>query len=108
MPSVFISIVNVHMLMLVSTFKCQILQLSSISNMNYLTILVATSDVKNSPVFTDLLIQACKSFITLATGGGGLDSTLTTCLKAALISEPVRAEPGAPKWSPIQVLSWPM
>ena len=33
-----------------------------------LTILVATSEVKNSPVFTDLSIQACKSFIALATG----------------------------------------
>ena len=33
-----------------------------------LTILVATSDVKNSPVFTDLYIQTCKSFIGLATG----------------------------------------
>ena len=44
------------MLMLVFTFKYLIFQLSSTSNMN-LTIIVATSD-----------IQACKSFIALATG----------------------------------------
>ena len=68
---------------------------------------MATDNIKTSPVFTDLLIQACKSFIALATGVRGLDSTLTTCLKAALISELVRAEPGVPKWSPMQVLSWP-
>ena len=42
--------------MLVFTFKYQILHLSSISNMN-LTIQVATSDVKNSPVFTDLEVE---------------------------------------------------
>ena len=53
--------------MVVFTFKYQILQLSSINNLN-LKILVATSDVQNSPVFTDLQIQACKSFIALATG----------------------------------------
>ena len=53
--------------MLVFTFKYQILHLASMSNMN-LTILVATTVVKNSPVFTDLYIQACKSFIALATG----------------------------------------
>ena len=51
--SVAVRIVKFHMLKLVFTFKYQILQLSSISNMN-LTILVATNDVKNSPVFTDL------------------------------------------------------
>ena len=49
------------------TFKYRILQLKIVSIMN-LTILVATSDVKNSPVFTDLYIQTCKSFIGLATG----------------------------------------
>ena len=32
-----------------------------------LTILVASSDVENSPVFTDLKIPACKSVIALAT-----------------------------------------
>ena len=52
-PSVAISIVKFQTLMIVFTFKYLILHLSSISNMN-LTILVATSDVKNSPVFTDL------------------------------------------------------
>ena len=41
-----------------------------------LTILVATSDVENSPVFTDLKIQACKSFIALATGGGSYKVSL--------------------------------
>ena len=53
--------------MLVSTFKYQILQLPSIGNMN-LTILVATSYVKNSSVLSDLWIQACKSIIALVTG----------------------------------------
>ena len=33
-----------------------------------LAILVASSDVKNNPVFTDWYIPACKSFIALATG----------------------------------------
>ena len=31
-------------------------------------LLVATRDFKNRPVFTDLKIQPCKSFIALATG----------------------------------------
>ena len=53
--------------MLVFSFKSQILKLSSISNMN-LAILMAINDVKNSPVITDLQIQACKSFIALDTG----------------------------------------
>ena len=44
MTSVAIRIVKFHMLMLVFIFKYQILQLSSISNMN-LTILVTTNDV---------------------------------------------------------------
>ena len=33
-----------------------------------LTILLATRQLKNSPVFTDLLIQTCKIFKALATG----------------------------------------
>ena len=32
------------------------------------TLLVAISDAKTSPIFTDLKIQACKTFIALATG----------------------------------------
>ena len=52
--------------MVVFTLKYQILQLSGINNLN-LKILVATSDVQNSPVFADLQIQACISFRALAT-----------------------------------------
>ena len=34
-----------------------------------LTMHEATFGFKNSPVFTDLQIQACKTFMALATGG---------------------------------------
>ena len=34
-----------------------------------LAILVAASNDENSPVFTDLKIQTCKTFTALATGG---------------------------------------
>ena len=61
------------------TFKYQILQLSSIGNLN-LKILVATSDVQNSTVFTDLQIQACKSFKELATGAGSADAAASETL----------------------------
>ena len=37
---------------------------------------MSTDVVKNSPVFADLLIQACKSFIALATGGVAMDSKI--------------------------------
>ena len=39
---------------------------------------VATSDFKNSPVFTDLSIHACKTFIPLATGSSFVGTALST------------------------------
>ena len=61
------SIVKFIMIML-KKLEYFVLKEKTRASMINLTIIVATSDNKNSPVFTDLQIQACKTFIALATG----------------------------------------
>ena len=61
------SVVTCNMLMLVSlsTFYIKVKIITIILNF---AILVATSDLKNSPVFTDFFVKVCKTFLALATG----------------------------------------
>ena len=54
-----------------SSWLCSKAEVKTNLNIVNLTILVAASDFKNSPVFSDLKIQACKSFMAFYGGYTG-------------------------------------